>query len=90
MNVTKVDLGQLGGQSPTGAYSTSCCSTRTRTGRGRLPEEPPLPPFTNGPHFSYAVQWFSFAAIAIVGYGVVLRRERATRRRAVDPVEGGG
>jgi len=27
----------------------------------------PLPELTNGPHLSYAVQWFSFAAIAIVG-----------------------
>ena len=27
----------------------------------------PLPELTNGPHLSYAVQWFSFAAIAVVG-----------------------
>jgi surfeit locus 1 family protein len=31
----------------------------------------PLPELTNGPHFSYAVQWFSFATIALVGCGVL-------------------
>jgi cytochrome oxidase assembly protein ShyY1 len=29
-------------------------------------------------HISYAIQWFSFAAIAVIGWPVVLRR--ATRR----------
>ncbi len=27
----------------------------------------PLPPLTGGPHLSYAVQWFLFATIAVVG-----------------------
>ncbi len=30
-----------------------------------------------GPHLSYALQWFSFAAITLVGTGIVLRKERA-------------
>ncbi len=29
-----------------------------------------------GPHLSYAIQWFSFAAIAVIGYVVLERRER--------------
>lgn len=45
-----------------------------------LPVPPPLPELTDGPHLSYAVQWFSFAAVALIGYGVLIRRElRATR-----------
>lgn len=36
------------------------------------------PPLDEGPHLSYAVQWFSFAAIAIVGAGVVVARTRGT------------
>jgi surfeit locus 1 family protein len=36
----------------------------------------PLPPLDEGPHFSYAVQWFSFAAIAVIGYLVLLFRRR--------------
>lgn len=38
----------------------------------------PLPEVGEGNHLSYAVQWFSFAAIALIGFGVVaLRRRRA-------------
>lgn len=35
-----------------------------------------LPALDDGPHRSYAVQWFCFAAIAIGGAAVVVRRER--------------
>ncbi len=31
----------------------------------------PLPELTNGPHLSYAVQWFAFATIALVGCGAL-------------------
>ena len=31
-------------------------------------------PLDEGPHRSYAIQWFSFAAIAIVGLVIFLRR----------------
>jgi len=34
------------------------------------------PVLTNGPHLSYALQWFAFAVIGIVGYGLLLRRSR--------------
>lgn len=33
------------------------------------------PPLDNGPHLSYALQWFSFALIILVGTGVLLRAE---------------
>jgi cytochrome oxidase assembly protein ShyY1 len=38
----------------------------------------PIPPpeLSEGPHLSYAIQWFSFAAIALVGGAVLLRRDR--------------
>lgn len=32
-----------------------------------------------GPHLSYAIQWFAFAAIALVGAGAVVARSRAER-----------
>ena len=34
----------------------------------------PRPELDEGPHLSYAVQWFIFTAIALVGYPLVLRR----------------
>ncbi len=37
----------------------------------------PTPEVTDeGPHFSYAVQWFSFAAVSLVGAGAFVRAER--------------
>ncbi|HKP74728.1 MAG TPA: SURF1 family protein [Longimicrobiaceae bacterium] len=42
----------------------------------RLPVRVPLPPAGNGPHLSYAVQWFSFAIIGVVGLIVVALRRR--------------
>lgn len=38
------------------------------------------PPFGDqGPHLNYAVQWFSFAAIALIGTPLVVRRQRRRR-----------
>ena len=44
-------------------------------GRER-PIPAPLPDTSEGPHLSYAIQWFTFAAIAVVGYGLLVRRAR--------------
>jgi len=34
----------------------------------------PLPELTDGPHLSYAIQWFSFALIIVVGSTVLFRK----------------
>jgi surfeit locus 1 family protein len=47
---------------------------------GRFPVPAALPELGEGPHFSYAIQWFSFATIAIVGCAVLLRRELRERQ----------
>jgi len=41
-----------------------------------LPRRWPPPAFDNGSHLSYAIQWFSFALIALVGTAVLIRRGR--------------
>jgi surfeit locus 1 family protein len=38
---------------------------------------PDLPPLSEGPHLSYAVQWFSFATIALVGGAILTWRRVA-------------
>ena len=43
---------------------------------GGLPRRWPPPTFDNGPHLSYAIQWFSFALIALVGTAVLIRKGR--------------
>jgi surfeit locus 1 family protein len=47
------------------------------------PARVPLPELTNGPHLGYAIQWFSFAGIALFGFGylVLTQRRRAERPR---------
>ena len=45
-----------------------------------MPEPPPE--LTDGPHLDYALQWFAFATIAVVGYAVLLRREVRDERTA--------
>ena len=38
-----------------------------------------LPALDEGPHRSYALQWFSFAVIALVGAGIAVQRDRRLR-----------
>ena len=48
----------------------------------RLPEPVPDPDLGEGPHLSYAFQWFFFSAGAVVVYGLILRRAVAGRQEA--------
>ena len=43
---------------------------------GDLPVQVPLPELSEGPHLSYAIQWFSFAAVAVSGAAILVRREK--------------
>ncbi len=45
-----------------------------------LPLKPPE--FSDGPHLGYALQWFSFALIGVVGYVFVLRGVARSRSKA--------
>ncbi len=59
---------------------------------GPLPVPVPLPELDEGPHLSYAIQWFSFTAIALVGYGALIRTaaRRGEARRAIETNTAGG
>ena len=41
-----------------------------------------VPPLDEGPHLNYAIQWFAFALIALVGAGVVVRQQHADQSPA--------
>ncbi len=47
-----------------------------------LPVPVPDPDLSEGPHLSYAFQWFFFSAGAVVVYALILRRAAAQRREA--------
>lgn len=51
---------------------------------GELPVSLTLPALDGGPHASYAVQWFIFTAIALVGYPLILRRAARGSHRTPD------
>ena len=53
----------------------------------RQPTRIGAPDLDEGPHQSYALQWFSFALIALIGAGVVVRQSRSTGTR---PTSGAG
>jgi len=82
--LTKVDLGRLGHQLPYRIYPVYLwLQGQVPAQSATLPRLAPLPDFTaSPPHLSYAVQWFTFATIGIVGYPLLLRRE--IRRRSAE------
>lgn len=45
----------------------------------RFPARLPPPALDEGPHLSYAIQWFSFAAIGTIGWLALARRARQNR-----------
>lgn len=50
-------------------------------GDAAFPEPITPPELTEGPHLSYAGQWFVFSVLAAAGWVLAVRRSMATRRR---------
>ena len=46
---------------------------------GDLPLPLQEPEFTPGSHLGYAVQWFAFTVIGVIGYGFILRQRASAR-----------
>ena len=63
-----------GGSGTAGPLGTEAPIDPTR------PVRIPLPSLDEGPHKSYALQWFAFAAIELIGTGAVARGEWARQR----------
>jgi cytochrome oxidase assembly protein ShyY1 len=54
-----------------------------------IPMPIPSAEFGNGPHLSYAIQWFSFAVIGLIGWPLVIRRAARERVGRVTRPSGG-
>ena len=52
------------------------------------PVPAPLPRLTEGPHLGYAIQWFTFAIIAVVGFVILALRENRDESSAHDDAVG--
>ena len=55
---------------------------------GSVPEPVPLPPLDDGPHLGYAVQWFIFATLGTVFYGLLLVRRARGHGAAITVAAG--
>ncbi len=53
------------------------------------PQPVVLPQLDNGPHLSYAVQWFIFALCVAAGWVLAVRRSLAQRRREISRADDG-
>ena len=74
--LSRVDLGAIQAQLPYPIDPSYLLLQRqTPDQAGVLPAPSPLPELSDGPHMSYAIQWFTFAAIAIAGCVVLTLRE---------------
>ena len=51
------------------------CASTASVAPSSVPRRLPPPELTNGPHLSYVIQWFSFAAIILVGTAALFRRK---------------
>jgi cytochrome oxidase assembly protein ShyY1 len=84
--VQRVDIDRLAGQLPgpvVPMYVELVSSTPTEA--GPFPEPVEIPELDEGPHLSYAVQWFIFSACVAVGWVLAVRhslRSRTTARTA--------
>lgn len=83
--VKDVNIGQL--QTSVGldlmpAYLLLQVQDPVQTG---FPKTAELPALTEGPHRSYAIQWFLFTIIGLVGYAGLVRKEARERADAAEP-----
>jgi surfeit locus 1 family protein len=75
--VRAVDVAALDGRVPADLVPGRYLLLASQEPAVAAPTPAALPEPDEGPHLSYAIQWFAFAAIALVGYGLLARRDRA-------------
>ncbi len=86
---TRIDLPALAAQVPYPLAPAYLLLDSQDPPQTELPLVAPLPdPAESPPHLSYAIQWFTFAVIAVVGFVILVRREyRRSRLLAGDADE---
>lgn len=72
--LNRVDIERIGHQTPHQLAPVYMVALGERSDDLPLPVDPP--DFTDeGPHLGYAIQWFGFAAVALIGFFFLLRRK---------------
>jgi cytochrome oxidase assembly protein ShyY1 len=52
---------------------------------GAAPKPLPAPEVSAGPHLAYAVEWFLFGGLGVLGWGLLVRQELLARRPSAAP-----
>lgn len=73
---------------PVASYHVVLLADPAAPGEGATPVRLEAPPLDEGPHKSYAIQWFSFAAVVVIGTSALIRADQ--RRDGGGRVGGGG
>lgn len=74
----RVDLAAARGRAPGPLIPLVLQQLPDEGGADSPPLPEPLPALSEGSHLSYAVQWFSFATIGVIGLAILLLRRRKT------------
>jgi surfeit locus 1 family protein len=74
--VRLLDVEGIGTSLPYDVFPLAVQLRRQTPAQPDLPRPVPEPERSEGPHLSYAIQWFSFAAVALVGAAILIGRER--------------
>ncbi len=72
--LARVDVPRIAAQTPGTLYPLYVERIDPSAAPGELPAPLPLPELDEGPHLSYAGQWFLFSAVAVVAWAVMVRR----------------
>jgi surfeit locus 1 family protein len=81
----RIDEAELRAQFP---YALADVLLQELDGAGgpRYPTQLAPPPLDEGPHLGYALQWFAFAVIGVIGWFALVLHRRPTRRIATSTV----
>ncbi|MGH2794499.1 MAG: SURF1 family cytochrome oxidase biogenesis protein [Actinomycetota bacterium] len=80
--VPRIDVARIGEQLAYPVYPLYARLVSQTPGQpGELPSPPGLPELSDGPHLSYAVQWFLFTAVAVAVFAALARKEARKRAR---------
>lgn len=72
--VSNVDLGRIAPQLSSRPVALWLLLGEQQPQGGELPRPPDPPDLSEGPHLSYAIQWFLFTGVGVFGYPLLIRR----------------
>jgi cytochrome oxidase assembly protein ShyY1 len=85
--ISRIDVARIGRSLPYRTFPLYLVLQKQEPAQpGELPNPATPPELGEGSHLIYTIQWFLFIAIALVGYGAILRREARKAAKASVPM----